>query len=387
MGVVMKTLLSIPELPSTKTGGGVLLHELLHFLAVRGAVDVVLPVAPHQAADFEQLGAAFADLPVGWHTLEAQSYTQVGRLRSGLPVEVLKNRSEDNCRCLEDLRRRLEPDCELLISSWALGAYRGSCLPPKARLYMVNVDPEIIRPRDGSFFRKIEAWWERRCVKGLCRKALQGAGAAAAITSKDAAVLGRWRGAPVEHLPPLMRPKPVERSGARKDVLLITTNYTYDHNRRSLDWFLGEVWPRLPGFELWITGRDNADHALARQVADLPRVHYRGLLETEAFEACFREAGLCINPTRSGSGFQIKLLDALCRGVPVVSTEFSNPFPGVIPSSDDPEELAKLIQAQLAGASKAFDYEAFYADAVHAWEKFLGVSAAAPQSIPTQATE
>jgi hypothetical protein len=60
-----------------------------------------------------------------------------------------------------------------------------------------------------------------------------------------------------------------------------------------------------------------------------------------------------INPTISGSGFQIKMLDALARGIPVVSTAFSNPLGQRIPSSDDPRVLADLIHKEAFSHERA----------------------------------
>jgi len=68
----------------------------------------------------------------------------------------------------------------------------------------------------------------------------------------------------------------------------------------------------------------------------------------------------------------VKLLDAIARGRPIVSTAWSNKLGPAIPSSDDPAELAALITARLEPSrTPAFDYAAFYREAVAAWERFL----------------
>jgi hypothetical protein len=101
-------------------------------------------------------------------------------------------------------------------------------------------------------------------------------------------------------------------------------------------------------------------------------VSYAGCLPREELDRLFDKATLAVNPTRSGSGFQIKLLDALARGVPIVSTAFSNRVGPAIASSDDPMELARLVNARLiSSGTPAFDYTAFYETAVRAWDAFL----------------
>lgn len=79
-----------------------------------------------------------------------------------------------------------------------------------------------------------------------------------------------------------------------------------------------------------------------------------------------------MNPTRSGSGFQIKLLDALARGVPVVTTSFSNRIGPALLASDDPRQFAALVNAALKSCQAVYPYSSFYGNAVRAWNNFLG---------------
>ena len=97
-----------------------------------------------------------------------------------------------------------------------------------------------------------------------------------------------------------------------------------------------------------------------------------GLLGPAELDAAFARTAVAVNPTLSGSGFQVKLLDAIARGVPIVSTAWSNKLGPAIPSSDDPRELARLITERLIpAASPPFDYATFHASAVAAWTAFL----------------
>ena len=103
-----------------------------------------------------------------------------------------------------------------------------------------------------------------------------------------------------------------------------------------------------------------------------PRTTYAGCLSAADLNAAFARTAVAVNPTRQGSGFQIKLLDAIARGVPIVSTTFSNKVGTAIPSSDDPLTLAALISARLApSAAQPFDYATFYRQACTAWDEFL----------------
>jgi glycosyltransferase involved in cell wall biosynthesis len=153
--------------------------------------------------------------------------------------------------------------------------------------------------------------------------------------------------------------------------VLITTNLAYQPNVTSLDWFLREVWPHVGPAELTIAGGDprGVGQRLSR---GRERVRFVGLLGPAELDAAFARTAVAVNPTRTGSGFQVKLLDAIARGVPIVSTAWSNKLGPAIPSSDDPAELARLITDRLTpDTAAAFDYASFHAAACKAWNAFL----------------
>jgi hypothetical protein len=173
------------------------------------------------------------------------------------------------------------------------------------------------------------------------------------------------------YLPPLMRPKPLDRSAAVPGTVLITTNLAYQPNVTSLDWFLREVWPHVGPADLTIAGGDPTGVG-ARLCRGRERVRFVGMLGPAELDAAFARTAVAVNPTQTGSGFQVKLLDAIARGVPIVSTAWSNKLGPAIPSSDEPRELAGLITARLTpGSAPPFDYATFHASATAAWNAFL----------------
>jgi hypothetical protein len=367
----------LPPVPESSTGGGVLLLELLAFLASRGRVAAVVPV--NDAT--QPLLAACAGHPdlagIEWHGL-TESRTPgflgyVERLGGQLPSDAAKVATAENHVTLERLRKTFEPTVELAVSSWALAAYRGQKLPHDARLFMINVDPEIVRYDGPSLKRWLACMIDRPKVDRLCRTALATAGHVGAISAADVPTLNRMGGRQdVAYMPPLMRPRLADRSHVDPGTLLITTNFTYSPNVTSLEWFFRECWPHVSEqARLTVTGKDDNDR-LARLCRSQPRTTYAGCLPPAELDDAFARTAVAVNPTRLGSGFQIKLLDALARGVPVVSTAFSNTIGPAIPSSDNPRELAALINARLSpGSEPAFDYAAFHDAALAAWDRFL----------------
>lgn len=373
----MKILCVLPAVPELHAGGGVLLHELLVYLASRGRAAAVVPI---NAATQPVLEACtrHPDLAeIEWHGLPERRTPglsgYVERLAGRLPSDAAKVATTENQATLERLRKTFEPTVELAVSSWTLAAYREQQLTGDARLFMINVDPEIVRYDGPSLKRRLACLIDRPKVARLCERALATAARVGAISAADVPALNRMGNRQdVAYVPPLMRPRPVDRSRAERGTVLITTNFTYSQNVTSLKWFFRECWPHVSDqARLTVTGKDDNDR-LAGLCRSQPHTTYAGCLSTQDLDAAFARTAVAVNPTRLGSGFQIKLLDAIARGVPIVSTEFSNKIGPAIPSSDDPRTLAALINARLTpGSEPAFDYAAFHASAVAAWDQFL----------------
>jgi hypothetical protein len=372
-----RTLCVLPNLPERRTGGGILLFELLVYLRSRGAVAAIVPVPKHLEEEFQEVENDPLLDGIEWHTLVAQRTPglrgYLERLLSPAPAEVAKFATESNRATLERARKEWRPTSELVVSSWALAAYQGLTLPAGVRLYMVNVDPDIVRYDGPSLKRKVAAYVDRPKVDRLCRKALSSAARVGSISPVDVAVLNRMghRG-DVEYVPPLMRSQPLDRSGVEPNTVLITTNFTYSQNVTSLEWFFQECWPHVdPKARLTVTGKDEGGK-LQALCSSNPRTTYAGCLDAAGLDAAFARAAVAVNPTRLGSGFQIKLLDAIARGVPIVSTEFSNRIGPGIAASDDPLALAAIISQRLTpGSVQSFDYGSFYRNAIAAWDRFL----------------
>ncbi len=139
----------------------------------------------------------------------------------------------------------------------------------------------------------------------------------------------RWRAARPEArqraawlpaaLPGPLRP-PREGAGER---VLITGNLFQPTNLEGLEWFLSEVHPwltRRPEYELCVAGstRGARAEALIARLRAAPRVQVHVNLPN--LEPLYRTAAVFVNPMRRGVSVKLKTLDAICHGLPVVST-------------------------------------------------------------------
>lgn len=103
--------------------------------------------------------------------------------------------------------------------------------------------------------------------------------------------------------------------------LLMVGLYAYPPNADGLLWFAAEVMPKLverfPRLELHAIGKFFQPELKALK----PPVIMRGFVENLAQEYAASDVVVC--PIRSGSGTQIKVIEALMHGRPTVASEFS----------------------------------------------------------------
>lgn len=91
-------------------------------------------------------------------------------------------------------------------------------------------------------------------------------------------------------------------------------------NREGAAWFLDRIWPRVaeavPTAVLTVMGRDGAQ-ALPR-AQEHRRVEVTGYVNDP--QPYLQDTAVFVVPLKSGAGMRVKILDAWCWGVPIVST-------------------------------------------------------------------
>lgn len=104
-------------------------------------------------------------------------------------------------------------------------------------------------------------------------------------------------------------------------ALLFVGTLTWEANIDGLLWFLRFVWPALksrePEIHFYIVGK-NPDKRLLDAAAGDAAITFTGFVDD--LEPYHRKARVFVIPLRFGSGIKVKLLHALYRGIPVVTT-------------------------------------------------------------------
>jgi glycosyltransferase involved in cell wall biosynthesis len=112
--------------------------------------------------------------------------------------------------------------------------------------------------------------------------------------------------------------QPWERNGAFRVTFL--GGMHWPPNREGVSWFVRDVWPSVahavPNSMLTVIGRKppGAIEKLGRE----SRVEITGYVADP--EPYLRETAVFVVPLRAGAGMRVKILDAWCCGLPVVST-------------------------------------------------------------------
>ncbi|MBX7123996.1 MAG: glycosyltransferase [Opitutaceae bacterium] len=217
-----------------------------------------------------------------------------------------------------------------------------ACAGRKRIYFAHNVESDVVQYTfPGGWLQSME----RNRILAWERKVVREADAVICFTERDSAALRRLApGQRFEVIPPAFGPPPKRAwQPTLPAYVIMPTNAAWEPNRLSLEWFRQEVLPKVPrDIRFVLTGRDR-DGFLARMAEGFQNVEYAGLLPREEYEAKFLGARLFVNPTRFGSGFQIKLMEAVRFGVPAISTAFSNHLGDLISATDDGADMARRI--------------------------------------------
>jgi glycosyltransferase involved in cell wall biosynthesis len=95
----------------------------------------------------------------------------------------------------------------------------------------------------------------------------------------------------------------------------------WEPNVQGLLWFIEEVWPRLvqrhPDLEFDIVGK-NPDQRLQGAAAAWAGIRLTGFVAD--LQTVYRDSRVSVAPLLFGSGMKVKVLDAMARGIPTVTT-------------------------------------------------------------------
>lgn len=214
--------------------------------------------------------------------------------------------------------------------SWLIGERlaTGTGLPTVMRQHNLEGDYHLSLARGMTGLRRAVMHIEARRILADERRVEQAAwlSATADISASDAAYRQN-RGTVASHVPPFAFGRSLvclDRDHVQADRVLFLGALDVVTNTVALDWFLERVWPQVrasrPDVVLDVVGR-RPSRGLSERLAALPSVELHA--DVPQVEPYLERAAVAVNPAVSGSGVNIKLVDYLQAGVPVVSTSLA----------------------------------------------------------------
>lgn len=182
-----------------------------------------------------------------------------------------------------------------------------------------------LAPRQPTPIHRLAAELEWRLLRGFERRLFQASNLTLAVSERDHAALASDGAADARTA---IVPIGVEVEGTHfappppdaRHLLSVATMH-YPPNAEAIRWFRDEIWPRIgptnAGPAVDIVGTRPPDDLVRWGTAD-QRVAVHGYVAN--LDELYRRAAVFIVPLRSGSGVRVKVLEAMARGVPVVST-------------------------------------------------------------------
>jgi glycosyltransferase involved in cell wall biosynthesis len=349
-----------PEPPYPLAGGGALrTASLLHYLANRYAVDLVVfrqPGAADTAGVIPQgllRNVTSIALPRHGKSFAVRSWRNLGRLARGVPPLIDRFAGFETAVSGALVRRRYAVG--VIEHSWC-AAYLpqiAACCE-RTVLDLHNIESalhagcaEVERGGIGlahRLFQQASLEWERNWLPRFSMVLA----ASEADRHRIARIAPAARVTVYPNTVPLV-PLP---QVVKEEVVVFSGNLEYHPNYAAVRFFRTAIWPalreRFPSLVWRLVGK--APEAVAALVAGDSRIELTGPVEDAVHELA--RARVAVVPLLSGSGTRLKIVEAWAAGLPVVSTTIgAEGLPGRAGEhlllADSPAEFAAAVSRLL----------------------------------------
>jgi glycosyltransferase involved in cell wall biosynthesis len=361
----MKILILTPYLPHRRVGhgGGTAVRDLVTWLARSHEVRVASLVRPGEAGlvpEVEELGAKVSAVPYldirAAGPARARLLVERGRawvrsLRSGYPWYVEKYGSGELCRRFRNVAARFAPEAiqveylQLALVGRDLRRWRDADPAADFRLLLNSHELGSLprqrqAERTGNPLAALAARRQARAWQRLQTDATGWFDRTLCVTPEDQALYAAQGGKNLVTVPLGMDLERIQSDWEPDPQVRFLFVGSFDHrpNRLAAAFLLKRMWPTvaaaLPGSRLILAGRGSRnyldrhggqEHWAARGV------EARGFIDD--LTPLFRTCQLFVAPLPEGGGIKIKILEAMARGLPVVTTPVG--AEGIAAAGDD----------------------------------------------------
>jgi glycosyltransferase involved in cell wall biosynthesis len=326
----MRILFLTPRVPyPARSGGTIKTASLLSHLGRRHEVGVATfcrgPLSEEQARWVDDHG----DVDTVVLDRGRTPINLVASYAVGVPLSVYRNRSGRMASLVAD-RLRVGRYGAVFVDHWLMAQYVPRWFTGVRLLHQHNAEAVMWERHaavERNVIRRAMTRAEHRRVRRYEASILDRFDRVFAVSEPDRRAMLEL-GADPEHfavLPNVPDPELLERpglswSGAER-VVLFVGSLGWHPNIEGVDRFLRDVFPlvrgKLPDVRFILAGTD-PPRRLIQLVERTPGAVYVG--PTDDPEALYRRAAAFVEASRSGGGTRLKVLNALARGLPVVSS-------------------------------------------------------------------
>jgi glycosyltransferase involved in cell wall biosynthesis len=357
----MRVLIISPYLPhrSVGHGGGVSVRELTRHLARRHETHLLALLRPGDAGRIDEvaeLGVQVHTIPFpdrsasGAHRLPlfvARARAWLRSRKSGYPYYVEKYHSPALSRAVVAVVDRLRPDVvqveyhqlSLLCRDLRVWREQSGATGPRLILNSHELGALPLRRRaqiTRNVFLRTLLTTRARAWERLQAAATRWADVTLCVTDQDRALLESGGGRRCVTVPlgidtAAIRPVWEPRDPLR---LLFVGSFGHRPNRVAAKFLVDKVWPNIAqcnGFAHLVLAGRGSDVFLSGLNRQPERVQALGYVED--LTPLFRECRLFVAPLAEGGGIKIKILEAMARGIPVLTTPIG--AEGIVDSAED----------------------------------------------------
>lgn len=324
-----KVLFLSPQLPFPPVSGGVIKSwRLVEFLAQ----EYELSVATFLKNEDEQFQEEFLKkVPLKGHYFEAIDVprTPLNLVKSNLmlmPLNLFRNRSASFKKNIAALVGNADI---LFVDHYEMFQYVPEDYKGKVVLHQHNCEYllwERFAVLEENPFKKMalynQAYWIRTYERKICKRSHSILAAPNDIEELIRIGADQGKFFQTFHLgdAALLQEPDLRWEDHEKAIMFIGT-LTWEANVDGVLWFLEESWPLVqqkhPDAKFYIIGK-KPDERIAELASKRTNVELTGFVED--LEPYFKKSRVFVSPLRFGSGIKVKVMNALYRGIPTVTT-------------------------------------------------------------------
>lgn len=329
MKLIQNILFISPQLPYPPISGGVIKSwRLVDFLSQKYRLSVATFLKNEEEKDLAEFKSKVNLEDTYFEPIDIPR-TSLNLIKSNLLLQALnlyRNRSKEFAKNIQTL---IDSSDAIFVDHYEMFQYVPKDYKGKVILHQHNCEYliwERFSELESNPIKKIalknQAFWIRNYEKQICNRANTILAAPNDINELVKIGAQREKFYETYHLgdAELLDLTPLKWSQSENAILFIGT-LTWEANIDGVIYFLKDVWPKIltknPEIKFYIVGK-NPDQRIIQIANEYPNVILTGFVTD--LEDYYSKCKVFISPLRFGSGIKVKVMNALYRGIPTVST-------------------------------------------------------------------